>query len=58
MPITAKISWPMVELTFVFVNPDDHYTFTAANTDKFVDGADTSSGQFTEQDHALYIVIF
>ena len=43
--------------TFIFVYPDDDDTFVPADSDEFVDGADTSPRQLAQQDHALDVVI-
>jgi len=44
--------------TFVFVYPNDDHAFIPANSDEFVDGSDSPSRQFTEQDHAFDVVVF
>lgn len=42
---------------FFFIHTDHHHTFVAPDPDEFVDGSDSSSGELTEQDHPLDVVV-
>ena len=44
-------------LTLLFVDSDDDHTLVAAYADELVDGADTSTGQLAQEDHALDVVV-
>lgn len=44
-------------LTLLFVDSNDDDALVATYTDEFVDGADTSAGQLTQEDHALDVVV-
>ena len=47
----------LTELTLLFVHSDDHHTLVATYADELVDGADASTRQFTQEDHALNVVV-
>lgn len=46
-----------VGLTFLFVDSDDNDALVAADADELVDGADASTGQLAQKDHALDVVV-
>lgn len=43
--------------TFLFINPQHDNNLVPSNTDKLLDGPDTSPGQLGEQDHAVDVVV-
>lgn len=44
-------------LTLLFVYSDDDHALVAAYADELVDGADTSTRQLAQEDHALDVVV-
>src|ERR1700761_8719314 len=44
-------------LTLLLVDSEDNHHLVLADTDELLDRTDTTSGQFTEQDHALNVVV-
>ena len=48
----ADSSFGQIDVSLVFVHPDDDDRLFEADADQFVDGPDTTTGQLGEQDHA------
>ena len=43
--------------TLLLVDSENNDDLVLANTDELLDGTDATSGQFTEQDHSLNVVV-
>lgn len=56
-PPALEVSTLLPALTLLFVHSDDDHAFIATYADELVDGADTSTWQLTQEDHALDVVV-
>lgn len=56
-PSALVVSTLQPALTLLFVYSDDNHALIAAYADELVDGADTSTRQLAEEDHALDVVV-
>lgn len=55
--IFLMLSYEVKQPTFLFVHSDNHDTLVASDADKFVDGADATAWELTQQDHSLDVVV-
>lgn len=46
-----------INVTLLLVDSQHNDDLVSSDTDEFLDGSDTSSGQFAEQDHAVDVVV-
>lgn len=56
--LSARVAREKQLPTLVRIHSHDDGNFITSNSDNLVDGSDTSSRQFREQDHSLDIVVF
>lgn len=49
--------WGSTQLTLLLVHSDDDHTLVTTDADELVDGADTSTRQLTQENHAFDVVV-
>lgn len=47
-----------INVTLLLVDSQHNDDLVSSDTDEFLNGSDTSSGQFAEQDHAVDVIVF